>query len=118
MADGQPHVTPLWGVWVDGALWFDGIPTARWARNLAANPAIAIHLESGDDVVILERDAEDVDAVTDADLAARIVEAWEAKYGEALPQPATRGIFRLRPRAARAWSRFPHDATRWRFLDP
>jgi hypothetical protein len=36
--DGRPHVTPLWGVWVDGALYFDGIPTARWARNMAASP--------------------------------------------------------------------------------
>jgi hypothetical protein len=116
--DGRPHVTPIWGVWVDGAFWFDGIPTARWARNLAANSAVAVHLESGDDVVILDGVAEDVEAVTDATLAARIVAAWQAKYGDLLPQPAERGIFRLRPRAARAWTRFPHDATRWHFPGP
>ena len=111
--DGRPHVTPVWGVWIDGALYFDGIPTARWARNLAANPAVAVHLESGNDVVIVEGAAEDV--VTDADVGGRIIEAWAAKYGRLLPEPATDGIFRLRPRTARAWSRFPDDATRWQF---
>lgn len=115
--DGSPHVTPLWGAWMDGALYFDGIPTARWARNLAANPAAAVHLESGDDVAILEGVVEDIESVTDADLAGRIIAAWDAKYGRLHPEPAARGIFRLRPRAARAWTRFPDDATRWRFPD-
>ena len=109
----RPHVTPIWGVWVAGALYFDGIPTARWARNLAANPAIAIHLESGIDVVILEGLAEDV--VTDASVGKAIIEAWNTKYGRLLPELDTDGIFRLRPRTARAWSQFPHDATRWQF---
>lgn len=113
--DARPHITPVWGAWVDGALYFDGIPTARWARNIAANPAIAVHLESGDDVVILEGVAEDV--VTTADVAARIIAVWEAKYGRLLPEPATSGIFRVRPRTARAWTRFPDDATRWQFPD-
>ncbi len=108
--------TPVWGVWVDGALYFDGLPTTRWARNLAANPVVAVHLESGDDVVILEGVVEDT--VTDAELGARIVEAWAAKYGRPLPGPATEGIFRLRPRSARAWSDASlEDGTRWRFAD-
>lgn len=115
--DGRPHVAPIWGVCVDGALYFDGIPTARWARNIAANPAVAVHLESGDDVVILEGLAEDIESVRDADTAARIVEAWDAKYGRLHPQPAIDGIFRLRPRTVRGWSRFPDDATRWQFSD-
>lgn len=115
--DGRPHVVPIWGVWVDGALWFDGFPTARWARNLAANPAAALHLESGDDVLILEGIGEDIERVADDDLAGRIVAAWDAKYGQLHPQPVERGIFRLLPREARGWSRFPRDATRWRFAD-
>ncbi|MGH2558337.1 MAG: pyridoxamine 5'-phosphate oxidase family protein [Thermomicrobiales bacterium] len=113
--NGRPHITPVWGAWVDQALYFDGIPTARWARNLATNPSIAIHLESGADVVILEGVAEDL--VTDVDTAARVVAAWDAKYGRLHPKPAEEGIFRLRPRTARAWRAFPEDATRWRFSD-
>lgn len=113
--DGRPHVTPIWGVWVDGGFYFDGIPTARWARNLVATPTIAVHLESGDNVVILEGVAEDLDRITDPALAVRIVEQWQTKYGRLLPQPLAQGMFRLRPRTAQAWSLFPHDATRWTF---
>lgn len=112
--DGRPHVTPVWGVWVAGCLYFDGLPTTRWGRNLAANPAATVHLESGDDVMIVEGVVEDL--TTDADLAARIVAAWAAKYGRLLPEPATRGIYRLRPHTARAWSSSAlTDGTRWRF---
>lgn len=114
--DGRPHVTPVWGVWVDGALYFDGLPTTRWARNLAANPTLSVHLDDAEDVVILEGEAEDL--TTDADLGARIVAAWEAKYGRLHPDPAGSGIFRLRPRTARAWSNSSlHDGTRWQFRD-
>src|SRR5262249_13917682 len=112
--DGRPHVAPLWGVWVDEALYFDGLPTTRWGRNIAVNPAIAIHLESGDDVVIIEGQVEDL--VTDAATAAGIISAWTAKYGKLHPEPASRGIFRLRPRTARAWSSAAlEDGTRWQF---
>ena len=36
--DGRPHVTPLLGVWLDGALFFCTGDTERKAKNLAANP--------------------------------------------------------------------------------
>jgi pyridoxine/pyridoxamine 5'-phosphate oxidase len=112
--DGRPHVAPLWGVWIDDALYFDGLPTTRWARNLAANPAATAHLERGDDVVIVEGIAEDV--TTTAELGARIVAAWDAKYGRLAPDPAGSGLFRLRPVTVRAWSSESlRDGTRWHF---
>lgn len=112
--DGRPHVTPLWGVWVEEALYLDGPPTAHWARNLAVNPAISVHLESGDDVVILEGMVEDL--TTDPELGSRIVDAWNTKYGRLHPDPAGSGILRLRPGTARAWSNESlGDGTRWRF---
>lgn len=110
--DGRPHVTPIWGVWVEGALYFDGHPATRWARNVAVNPAISVHLESGDDVVILEGTMEDV--VTDEDVGKRIVAAWDKKYRRLLPDPAGSGMFRMRVRSARAWSTSSlEDGTRW-----
>ena len=27
--DGRPHSVPRWGVWLDGAFWYDGAPTTR-----------------------------------------------------------------------------------------
>lgn len=111
--DGRPHVTPIWGAWVDGALYFDGHPATRWARNIAANPAVSAHLESGDDVVILEGAMEDI--VADENVGGRIVAAWDEKYGRLLPDPAGSGMFRMRVRSARAWSTSSlEDGTRWR----
>jgi hypothetical protein len=112
--DGRPHVTPVWGVWVEGALYFDGLPTTRWARNLATNPALSVHLDNGDDVVILEGVVEELS--TDPELGSRIVAAWNRKYGRLHPDPTGSGILRLRPRAARAWSNESlEDGTRWSF---
>jgi nitroimidazol reductase NimA-like FMN-containing flavoprotein (pyridoxamine 5'-phosphate oxidase superfamily) len=110
--DGRPHAAPVWGVWVDGALYFGTGPRTRKARNLAANRAIVVHLESGDDVVILEGIAEELDDVAPA-LFARIADASAAKYQER-PEDAS-GMFAVRIRAAYAWHNFPKDATRWVF---
>ncbi len=112
--DGRPHVTPLWGAWLDGALYFDGHPHTRWARNIASNPNVCIHLESGEDVVILEGVVEDV--TVDAALGQRIVAAWMEKYGRLAPDPTGSGMCRMRPLVARGWSTETlKDGARWRF---
>ncbi|MDA0271227.1 MAG: pyridoxamine 5'-phosphate oxidase family protein [Chloroflexi bacterium] len=53
-AGGAPHAKPVWGLWQDGALWFGSAANSVTGRNLARDPRISVHLESGDDVVILE----------------------------------------------------------------
>jgi hypothetical protein len=116
-ASGAPHVTPVWGVWVEGALWFDGIPTAAWARNAARNPAASVNLESGAEVVILDGVVEDIPAVDDSTLAQAIVDAWQAKYGRLVPDPPKDGLFRFKVNQARGWSTFPGNATRWTIDD-
>lgn len=113
--DGRPHAAPVWGVWLDEVLYFATDATSRKGRNLAANPALVVHLESGDEVAIFEGTAEEV---TDASLLARFAEAYEAKYRF---RPDTghvpSGVYRLQPRAAFAWREkdFPRSAVRWRF---
>ncbi|MGH2441715.1 MAG: pyridoxamine 5'-phosphate oxidase family protein [Chloroflexota bacterium] len=112
--DGRPHVTPLWGVWLDSALFFDGPPFTRWARNLAAQPSVSVHLDDGNDVVILEGTVEDL--TVDAELGNRIISAWSAKYGALQPDPSGGGILRVRPRSVRAWSTEGlTDGARWIF---
>ena len=111
-ADGRPHATPLWGVWVEGALYVDGPPTTTWGRNLTRQPEVTVHLESGDDTIIIEGRVEDL--TTDAELGQRVKAAWSEKYGRLVPEPATSGIWRLRPRRARGWSSEDlHDGTGW-----
>ena len=115
--DGRPHAAPVWGVWLDGAFYFGTDRRSRKARNLEANPEIVVHLESGDDCVILEGAVEEVG---DTALRRRVGEVYVAKYGiDALDDAGDGGppMYGLRPRVAFAWteSNFPETATRWRF---
>jgi nitroimidazol reductase NimA-like FMN-containing flavoprotein (pyridoxamine 5'-phosphate oxidase superfamily) len=108
--DGQPHARPVWGVWVDDALYFGGGAHTRWARNLAQNPAVVVHLEDGHEAVIIEGT---VEVISDPahPLVARLDAAYEAKYDTPHGVP----VWRLHPRVAFAWTRFPDDTTRWVF---
>lgn len=118
--DGRPHVIPVWGVWMEDTLYFGTDPASVKGRNLQANPSIAVHLESGDEVVILEGMAE---VVSERPLLARLYRVYGAKYGLTLgpEKPDDPGDYpyslRLRPQRALAWleSDFPGTATRWRF---
>ena len=61
--DGSPHVMPVWGAWVDDALWFSTGGQSRKARNLDADPRCAIATEDGTEPVVIEGR---VEVVTDA----------------------------------------------------
>ena len=84
-------------------------------RNLATNPAVGIHLESGDEVVIVEGRAEEI--VPDPALAARLVEDTLTKYKNRT-DPADwqkGGLYVVRPQVVLAWGQSLKDPTRWRF---
>jgi hypothetical protein len=115
---------PAWAVWLDDALYLEGSPATRRARNLAKNPEMVVHLESGDEVVILEGLAEDA-APPPPPLGERLAAAFTAKYGntrwEYRPAPDQwdqGGLWVMRPRVAFGWSEFPRDVTRWCFNRP
>ena len=112
---------PAWAVWLDGTLYFEGSPATRRARNVASNPAVVVHLESGDEVVILEGEAREV-GKPERVLAERLSAAFTAKYAptkwEYRPTPEQwdrGGLWAMRPRRAFGWSDFPADTTRWQF---
>lgn len=108
-ADGRPHLSPVWAVWTDGALHFFTDPESLKARCLRRDPRAVIHLESGDEVVILEGVARPARAT------AEVVYDYERKYGIELGEEPE-GMFRLSLTKALAWleSDFPRTATRWR----
>ncbi len=122
--DGAPHAAPIWGVWLDDGLWFEGGRGTRRARNLAADPrAVAsVHVDDGT-ALIVEGAVEDR-TDPDAALAGRVLEGF-AKYRttrwayEADPanwrSERGGGLWCLRPSVVLAWSRFPDDATRFVF---
>lgn len=119
--DGTPHVVPRWGAWLDGRFWYDGAPTTRHARNVTANPACALHLESGTQTVIVDGTSTAARAPADT-LGARLAAAF-GKYHDQGYRPGPDawagesggGLRVLVPRRALAWFRFPDDATRFTF---
>jgi hypothetical protein len=82
--------------------------SCRKGRNLTHNPAVSIHLESGDDVVILEGS----DSVTLATLDA----ASRQKYKMPLTiMPSETLLYAVHAQVVLAWTEknFPNNATRW-----
>jgi Pyridoxamine 5'-phosphate oxidase len=117
--EGRPHLMPTWGVWIDDRFWFEGGLNTRRARNIARDPAVVVSIERGRDVVIVEAVAErslDPDPAT----VERLVTAF-AKYRPTHGYTVdpdnwrTGGLWAARPTVVFGWSRYPDDATRWRF---
>jgi hypothetical protein len=79
--DGRPHVTPLLGIWLDGALYFCTGAEERKARNLAQNPHCVLttghNTLDGLDLVI-EGMAEKAGNLAEL---GRVADAYESKYG-------------------------------------
>ena len=110
--DGRPHAAPVWGLWLDDVLWFSTGETSQKARNLAQSSSVVVHLESGDDTVILEGVAERED---EPETFERVASAYDAKYG--MRPPTDSPLFAVRPRAAYTWrvQEFPQSVARWLF---
>lgn len=113
---GSPHVVPVWGAIVDDDLYLEsGAPNTAKSRNLAANPAVAIHLDGIDDALIVHGRA--APCRPDAALGASLAAAMTAKYKDYAPKPTdwdAGGLHRLEPHVMLAWRDMP-TATRWRF---
>jgi hypothetical protein len=100
--DGRPHSMPVWGIWLGDAFFFGSGRESAKSRNLAASPAIVVHLESGDEAVIIEGLAE---RVFDDALEKRVDEVYGRKY-DFTPDSSgeTDPWFMVRPRRAYAWA--------------
>lgn len=106
--DGRPHAVPVDGIWLDTSLYFGGAET-RWMRNVRANPNVAVHLDSSEDVVTLEGGVEFVDGPVA--LLRRVASASKAKYGFGSPRPC----WAFTPKIVFAWTNLTKDPTRWLF---
>jgi PPOX class probable F420-dependent enzyme len=118
--DGRPHVMPVWGVWLDGSLWFSSALSSRKARNLADDPRCTVTTDDTWDPVVVDGTAE---RLTDGASIAAFVAAVNAKYDAGMStdfqDPAVNGTFAVRPVRVIALSGadFPGSPTRWRFPD-
>jgi hypothetical protein len=111
IAANGPVAAPVWGVWLGGAFVFGTNPESAKGRSLRRDPRIVVHLESGDEVVMLHGRV----GTLDAELAVRAGPAYKAKYDIAT-EPGE-GWYVLRPSHVHAWleSDYPRTATRFDF---
>jgi hypothetical protein len=115
--DGRPHAVPKWGVYLEGKLYFDGSPETRHARNIVKNPAVSVHLESGDDVVIVEGKMLPSPRPS-PQLGAGLARAYAAKYAALGYTPGPDqwdqgGLYEVVPHTALAWTKFTDDPTKF-----
>lgn len=118
-SDGRPLCRPFWAVWLTDGLWFT--TGSQMVRGLAANPAVSVNLEDGNEVLILEGVA---DRVQTPDDLARFVAAYNAKYthtavvsGDEIADaegPIGPG-YRIVPVTVFGWQAGLRDPTRWSF---
>lgn len=94
---GHPHPRPVWGVWLDESLHLSlGSPVLR--RELAADPTVTVHLDSGTDVVIVEGDA--VPRPSDGD---DVFDAYNRKYDYEYDRDLYGPLLRVEPVTVLAW---------------
>lgn len=117
--DGRPHAAPVWGIWMDEVFYFSTGARSIKGHNLARNRSLVVHLESGDDVVILEGTAE---RVKDRGRLLKINRVYGAKYkiyplGKSGKGKLLGPFFALQVRVAFCWleRNFVKSSTRWVF---
>ena len=115
--NGHPHAVPKWAVWVGDKIYFDGSPETRHARNIARNPQVTLHLESGDDVIIVEGEARMLPKPL-PELAEKVAQAYVTKYAALgySPKPDqwdNGGLFEITPHTVLAWTQFTEDPTKF-----
>jgi nitroimidazol reductase NimA-like FMN-containing flavoprotein (pyridoxamine 5'-phosphate oxidase superfamily) len=127
-ADGRPHVTPLIGVWHDGAVHFCTGPREQKFRNLEHSPQVALTTGTntwakGLDIVVEGAAVR----VSDNDELQRLADAIEAKYGSVWHFDVGDGnfgdgervaaVFRIDAAKVMAFAKDPHAQTTYRFGD-
>jgi PPOX class probable F420-dependent enzyme len=121
LPSGAPHAAPVWGVVAGPAhtLYLYSERRTVKARNLAADPRVVVHLESGENVVIVRGVAED--RGTPAQVP-DVVAALSAKYTgqddqQYLPaaDPDFDVVYAIRPRSAMVWSLADYEGSQRRW---
>ena len=112
--DGRPHAKPVWGLWLEERFYFGTNPKSVDGLNISANPSLTVHLESGDDVVILEGRAR---VVTDSALLSRLDKAYHAKYSYHLVRGDEGSVYVFLQKVVFAWLErdFIGSATKYDF---
>jgi len=116
--DGRPHVMPVWGIWLEDAVWFSSSRGSRKARNLDANPNCTITTDNAYEPVIVEgAGVRFTDLSTITRFVAAINQKYTTDYSADFFDPDRNACFQVRPTWAFGLteSDFTGSPTRWIF---
>lgn len=118
--NGNPHAAPVWGIWLDNTLYFGTGKTSVKVKNINHNNHVVVHLESGDDTLIIEGIL--VDSEESPELKHTIDKAYAKKYPPYDPTQEDGDTddairYRLIPHKIMAWLEhdFVKSAAYWKF---
>ena len=118
-AAGAPHAVPVWGAVHATALYLYTTRSTEKARNLERDNRGLVHLESGEEVVIVHGKLVDLGRPQEH---SEVLDALGAKYSHPddagyLPQadPAYDVLYRLEPVRALLWSLGSYDDSQQRW---
>lgn len=116
---GAPHAAPVWGVVVDDVLYLYTERHSVKAHNLANDPRVVLHLESGEDVVIVHGEVADLGKPQEHP---EVMAALDAKYprpedAQYLPSAddAFDALYAVRPHRALLWQLADWDGSQQRW---
>ena len=116
--DGRPHLMPVWGVWMEDALWFSSSRGSRKARNLALYAHCTISTDNAFEPVVIEGEAVLIDDLpTIGAFVAATNTKYQTDYSIDFFNPTDNACFKVLP--AREFglteSDFTGSPTRWVF---
>ena len=116
---GAPHAAPVWGAMTGGTLYLFSERRTVKARNLAADPRVVVHLESGEDVLIVRGVADDLGPpAANPDVVAALSAKYTRPEDQAfLPSadPDFDVVYAIRPASALAWRLDDYDGSQRRW---
>ncbi len=111
--DGRPHLTVIWGLFLDDQFLFSTGRQSRKGRNLAANARCSVAPEGAEEAVLLEGT---VSELADDALRARWGTEYQAKYDWDVSK-MSEPVYVVKP--VRVFGQieetFTQSATRWTF---
>jgi len=117
--DGRPHVMPVWGLWIDGGLWFCSSLHSRKTRNLMRDGRCVATTDDPLEPVVVEGVAA---IVTETAALEAMLDAMNAKYEVTYAldflDPAVNATFRIQPHWAVGLLErdFTGSPTRWQLV--
>jgi Pyridoxamine 5'-phosphate oxidase len=117
-ADGNPHVMPVWGVWLEGALWFSSSRASRRARNLAIRSRCSISTDNAYEPVVIEGNAQPIGGLVELErFVGAVNRKYRTDYGLDFFAQPTNACFQVRPVWAFGLTEadFTGSPTRWTF---